>query len=170
MSNGHHWIQGPENGSVRNRRGLLRTSWGRGGGGCGPLWAPFCCLPAGLAALVASERSSGASFGRQLPAHGTPGSPIEPICGNSSNKGNDFRRAPLCNNWCPSVPLGPSKAPQGPPRGAQKCPPRDPPGSPRDPWGPFSRDVLWVNPILGALFPLFDFAKITPAPRRECTC
>ena len=91
----------------------------------------------------------------------------QPKCSHLYNKNNDFRRAPVCRNWCQVVPRGSRRALQGPP----KAPERAPQGDPRSPqgasWGPFSRAVPGENATLGPLFPLVDFTRIPPAPKRE---
>ena len=47
------------------------------GGALGPLWAPIRRLPSALVAPVASEKSSGATFGRERPREWCPQRPSD---------------------------------------------------------------------------------------------
>ena len=65
-----------------------------------------------------------------------------------------------------AFPASRPKAPQG----ILKGPPKGPPRSSQGILGSsFSCNVLWVNVLLGALFPLFEFAKLIVSSLRECT-
>ena len=75
----------------------------------------------------------------------------------------------LSLSWSLWLSLFPQAAPR-PPKGSSKGPPqRTTTSSKGIPGSSFSCDVLWVNFLLGALFPLFEFAKIIVSPLRECT-
>ena len=129
-----HSAQGTETRSVRSRRVFLRAHWGARR----PLWAPLSRFSSALVAPVAFEPSSRASFGRErtrglcsqcLPAQTQMWQFIK-------KNQYDFRRAPICNKWYPSVPLGSRKPPQGPPRDPQEAPQKDPQGYPKEFLGP----------------------------------
>ena len=141
-------------------------------GPLGASWSPLVSHPSSSLCLCRPrclrEIFGGHLWSRTSPRMVPPVALRQPKCIHLYNKTNDFRRAPVCRNWCPGVPLGPRKALQGPPRVPQRAPQGDPRSPQGASWGPFSRAVPSVNAILRPLFPLFDFAKIPPAPWREC--
>ena len=75
----------------------------------------------------------------------------------------------LSLSWSLWLSLFPQAAPR-PPKESSKGPPKGPPRSSQGILGSsFSCNVLWVNVLLGALFPLFEFAKLIVSSLRECT-
>ena len=145
------------------------VSSGSLGGARGPLWAPIGRLPSALVAPLASERSSGATFGRERPREWCPQRPsdspnvaiytIKPMI----FEGRLFAEIGVQGSpWAPARrPKDPQGSPKGPPKGTQG-PSREPPGAPLA--APFLDPMLFW----GLFFPPFDFAKIAPAPGRQC--
>ena len=140
---------------------VTRASWGAHG----LLWAPIRRLASAWVAPVASERSSGATFGRERPREWCPQRPSDsPNVSIFTIKPMIFEGRLFAEIGVQGPPWAPGrrfKDPQGSPRGPPQGDPRSPQGAS---WGPFSRAVPSVNAILRPLFPLFDFAKIQPAP------
>ena len=129
-----HWAQGPETRSVRNRRGFLRAHWGGGS------WA-LVDSPRSLLLCLGRPCCLRASFGGQLWSRTCPRI-VPPISPHTTQmllyiKSNqyDFRRAPLCNNWYPT--LGSLTPPQVPARDARRARQGNPKVIPRNSWFPF---------------------------------
>ena len=121
-------LGGPERGVV---------SSGPLGGALGPLWAPIRRLPSALVAPVASEKSSGATFGRERPREWCPQRPSDSpneaiyIIKPMIFEGRMFAEIGVQGSpWDPGRRFkDPQRSPKGPPKGAQG-PPREPPGAP----------------------------------------
>ena len=111
---------------------LLRVTRAPWGGARGRLWAPIRRLPSAWVALVASERSSGATFGRERPREWCPQRPsdspnvfiynVKPMI----FEGRLFAEIGVQGSpWAPGRRFkDPQGSPKGPPRG-----PKVPPGS-----------------------------------------
>ena len=105
-------------------------------GARGPLWGPIRRLPSAWVAPVASERSSGAPFGRRRPREWCPQRPSDsPNLTIYTIKTMIFEGrlfAEIGVKWSLGAPGGRFKDPQGPPKGPPKGtqgPPREPPGA-----------------------------------------
>ena len=141
-------------------------------GPLGASWSPLVSHPSSSLCLCRPRclrEISGATFGRERPREWCPQWPSDsPNVSIYKIKPRIFEGRLFAEIGVQGAPWAPRrrfKDPQGSPKGPPQGDPRSPQGAS---WGPFSRAVLYVNAVLRPLFPLFDFAKMTPAPTREC--
>ena len=107
-------------------KGAPKSSWGIPWAPSGGSRAPLGSHPSSSLCLgrprCLQEVFGGHLWSRTSPRMVPPEALRQPKCIHLYRKTNDFRRAPVCRNWCPGVPLGPQKALPGPQRSPQGRP------------------------------------------------
>ena len=136
----------------------------------GPLRATIRRLPSALAAPVASERPSGATFGRERPREWCPQRPSDsPNVSIYTVKPMIFEGRLFAEIGVQGPPWAPARRPKDP-QGSPKRHPKGTQGPPKEPPGaPLAATFLDPKRFWGLFLPLFDFAKIATAPGREST-